>query len=247
MVFGSTDGLWTIDVRRGTASRVTTRGAFPVWLDSTRIAYWARTEVVIERVGAQGTAETLKGTTARDYPASVSPDGSTLALVRVSAETRGDVFLVPTDGSEPPRPYLATPDAYEGGAQFSPDGRWFAFTSDESGRQEVYLTSYPAPDRRWQVSVDGGLHPLWSSDGAHIFYRSGEKVLTVDVTLGDEPVLSQPRLLFERQYRFGQGISIPNYSLSDDGQGLLMVKEEAGGRSLSFVANWLASLDEARD
>jgi hypothetical protein len=102
---------------------------------------------------------------------------------------------------------------------------------------------------RWQVSANGALHPLWSGDGGQIFFRSGQKVLAVDVTFtpGGEPVLSQPRLLFERLYKFGSNLSIPSYSRSPDGQGLLMVKEGAAGRSLSFIANWFASLDVSRD
>jgi serine/threonine-protein kinase len=196
------------------------------------------TGVVTMRADGTGGAVPVQGTQYNDYPASVSPDGALLATVRINQTTSGDVYVCPLDGSGPPQPFLATP-AYEGGGQFSPDGKWMLFTSDENGEPEVYLTPFPAADRRIAVSSDGGLHPLWSGDGRQIFYRAGQRMMAVDVTPGDEPRLSPPRVLFERQYKFGPNLSVPHYSLGLDGQSLLMVKEEAGARSLSFISQWL--------
>jgi len=246
VVFSDGDGLWMLDVSRGAVSRVAPGGRFPIWIDANRIAYRLVTGLFVMRADDPGTAELLPDTGYNDYPASVSPDGTTMGIVRITATTSGDVYLVPLDGSGPPVPFIAT-EAYEGGAQFSPDGRWMAYTSDETGAPEVYLTPYPAANRRFPVSSDGGLHPLWSRDGRRIYYRTGQRMMAVDVTLGDEPILSTPKVLFERQYRFGPNLSIPHYGLGPDGDTLLMVKEEPGAGSLNLLTHWLQRPGVGRD
>jgi hypothetical protein len=90
------------------------------------------------------------------------------------------------------------------------------------------------------VSTNGGLHPLWSRDGRRIFYRSGQQMLAVDVTTGDEIRLSTPRVLFDRRYEFGPNISQANFSLSLDSQRLLMVKPESATQTLNLLINRLA-------
>src|ERR1700676_5576985 len=77
-------------------------------------------------------------------------------------------------------PFLRTP-FNEGAARFSPDGRWLAYISDESGRFEVYVQSYPGPGGKWQISTEGGTEPVWTRNGRELFYRSGDKMMAVDV------------------------------------------------------------------
>jgi len=244
---GGDSYVWIWEIDRESASRIAPNGAFPVWIDSMRLVVSNTNRgLSTVRIDRPGTAEVMPGTIPTDYPASISPDGTTLAVVRIAQATDGDVYLFSLDGSSEPRPFLATP-AYEGGAQFSPDGRWMAYQSDESGQAEVYITPYPSADRRFQVSSGGGLHPLWNADGRRIFYRSGERVLVVEVVLNDEPDLSPPRVLFDGPYTFAQNLSIPHYALGGDGQSLLMVKEEAGARSFALVTSWMQHLDTRQD
>jgi eukaryotic-like serine/threonine-protein kinase len=239
VAFAGGDGLWTLELARGVETRVATSGAsFPLWIDERRIVYRTLTGLVIGRADAARAEVALPETTSNDFPASISPDGRTLAIVRITPATSGDVYVVPVDGTGLPQPYVST-TAYEGGAQFSPDGQWVAYTSDETGRSEVYLASYPEPTLRFPVSSGGGLHPLWSRDGRRIFYRNGQRMMAVDVTLGAQPVLSAPGLLFERLYKFGPNLSIPHYALAREDGGFLMVKEEAGGRYLNLLTQWL--------
>jgi dipeptidyl aminopeptidase/acylaminoacyl peptidase len=243
VVFAGGDGLWTLNLARGALTRVAPTGAgYPVWADAARIVFRTGTTLATVRTDGTGSAEVLAGTSFNDFPASVSPDGRTLAYVHIGTATSGDVYVAPLDGSEPPRPFIAT-RAYEGGGQFSPDGRWMAYTSDESGQAEVYLAPYPDANRRVSVSSSGGLHPLWSPDGGHLYYRDGQRLMVVDVALGPTPELSPPRLVFDRQYRFGPNLSLPHYGLSPDGQRFLFVREEPGARSLDIVTNWLQTLD----
>ena len=135
-------------------------------------------------------------------------------------------------------PLLQT-KAYEGGAQLSPDGKWVVYVSNESGRNEIFVRPFPGPDRRRQVSTDGGTQPVWNPNGKEIFYRVGDKMMSVAVTFaGGDVTLSQPTELFERRYAYGAGITIPNYDVTRDGQRFLMVKDESTAGRLRMILNW---------
>ena len=96
-------------------------------------------------------------------------------------------------------PFLRTPFE-EGGARFSPDGRWLAYVSIESGRPEVYVQPYPGPGGKWQVSIDGGTEPVWSRNGRELFYRSGNRMMAVETTMQPSFSAGKPRMLFEGPY-----------------------------------------------
>jgi Tol biopolymer transport system component len=213
---------------------VLTHDAARVVFRTIRGMYWLATD-------GSGRAQPIRGSSSViDIPSSVSPDNRTLAFVRQTADMSGDVYVVSLDDTAPPRALVSTP-AYEGGPQFSPDGRWMAFTSDESGRTEVYVRPYSGPDRRWLVSTQGGSHPLWNRNGRELFYRSANKMMGVSVTTGPEIVLSAPRLLFEQRYSFTNQ-SIASYDVSPDGQRFVMVKNESDSGRLNLVLNWFEDL-----
>ena len=133
-------------------------------------------------------------------------------------------------------------NGYDGGAQFSPDGRSMAYVSNESGRFEVYVRPYPG-NSRLQVSAHGGTHPRWNSNGKELFYRDGYKMLAVDISTTPElKIISQPHLLFEQRYAYGSAQSIANYDVSADGQRFLMVKDESSSGRLNVVLNWFEEL-----
>src|SRR5262249_36192 len=159
----------------------------------------------------------------RDVPNSFAPDGDTIAFTRASDETAADVFVGSLSGRFAPRPVVRTP-AYEGGAQFSPDGRWLAYASNESGRFQVSITPFDGAQRRFAVPSDGGSYAMWRRDGKELFYRNGNKMMAVSVTSnGSELTLSPPRALFDRRYGF-ETSTIANYDVSLDGTRFLMVK-----------------------
>jgi Tol biopolymer transport system component len=139
--------------------------------------------------------------------------------------------------------FLQTPYG-EGQAVFSPNGRWIAYTSDESGRWEVYVQAYPNPEGgRVQVSTEGGGEPRWTRGGAELVYRDDNRVLAVAIDPGSgEP--GSPQVLFEGTYGWAGGNS-HSYDVTPDGSRFLMVKTppESAPRQVYVVLNWL---DEMR-
>ena len=142
------------------------------------------------------------------------------------------------------RPFLKT-RAKEELARFSPDGRWVAYRSDESGQLEIFVQRFPGPGPKWQVSTEGGSEPRWSRSGRELFYRQDDKVnrqndkmMVVDVETAPTFRAGRPRVLFEGQfYDFG----INCYDVSPDGSRFIMIKEdpaELGPAHVNVVLNW---------
>jgi Tol biopolymer transport system component len=244
-VVAAAGDLWIRDNARATFTRLTSEqtvgNAFPVWTrDGTRVLFRTLTGMYWIAADGSGHPQAIAGSLSGDLPCGVSPDGDTLAFMRQNAQTSRDIYVLSLRGQSPPRPVVNT-SGYDGGAQFSPDGHWMTYASDDSGQMQVYVRPFPGPDRRWPVSTQGGTQPLWSSNGKEIFYRIGNKMMVVDVSAGVDLTLSQPRQLFEQRYVF-QNISLANYDVSPDGQRFLMVKDEAGSGRLNVVLNWTEEL-----
>lgn len=162
---------------------------------------------------------------------------------------------VSLSGRKQGRPCLVGPLLPQGGAPdpilvtafnellptFSPDGRWIAYQSNRSGRDEIYVRPYPGPGPGVTVSIGGGQHPVWSRDGSELFYRTSQHLMAVGVDLSDRFQAETPRALFEAYYEFGAG---PNYDVSPDGEHFVMVEEgeSAGESSLILITNWFTEL-----
>jgi len=143
----------------------------------------------------------------------------------------------------PPKELISTP-AYEGGAQLSPDHAWLLYQSNASGQPEIYVRRYPELDRAWQVSEGGGVQTRWSPTGNEIYYRNGKSMMAVAFAgSGAEPSFGTPKALFSDEYDFGQGISIPNYDVTQDGR-FIMLKRGTRGNSLRAVINWTEQLKQ---
>ena len=123
---------------------------------------------------------------------------------------------------------------------FSPDGRWLAYVSNETGREEVYVQPFPGPGGKWQISTDGGSFPVWARNGRELFYRSGEKLMSVTVTT--QPVFraGTPRVLFEARFA-GTTADASSYDVARDGQRILAVRpgeNETEPTQLHVVLEW---------
>ena len=240
--------LWIQDIGRGTFTPLTGKNnagnTFAAWTpDGKRIVFRTVTGLRWIEPDVGGDSHPVTGSTlVGDIPTSVSPDGQTLAFVSQSATTSSiDLYVLSLSGDPKPHAVVKT-DGYDGGGQFSPDGHWMAYVSNESGSFEVYLRPYPGPDRKVPVSVGGGTHPKWNRNGKELFYRNGNKMMTVDISTSPELRVSQPRLLFNQRYAFGSAQTIPNYDVSPDGQRFLMVKDESSSGRLNIVLNLFEEL-----
>jgi eukaryotic-like serine/threonine-protein kinase len=235
--------IWTYDLRRRAFELIATLNtegnAFPMWLpDGRRVMHRSGVGIRVQDTDGGGSGETLPGTTEFDYPAAVTEDGKSLVFYRSSAASSFDVFMSPFTDVTKATPVVQTA-AYESGARLSPDGKWLVYVSNESSRNEIFVRPFPGPDRRRQVSTDGGTQPTWNPNGKEIFYRIGDKMMAVGVTTtGADITLSEPTQLFERTYAYGAGITIANYDVTRDGQRFLMVKDEATAGRLRMIVNW---------
>lgn len=134
-----------------------------------------------------------------------------------------DIWMLSLDAERAPQPFLRTP-FNEYGPMVSPDGRWLAYTSDESGRDEIYVVSFPRSGGKWQISTEGGTEPVWAPGGNEVFYRNGNSLMRV--VLGADPLsVAPPELLFEGRYARGGLSGLPNYDVRRDGLQLLMIEE----------------------
>jgi Tol biopolymer transport system component len=156
---------------------------------------------------------------------SVSPDGQTVAFYANSPATGTDLWVFPLQGQgeRKPRPFLQTPFT-EAAPRFSPDGRWLVYSSNESGRSEIYVQPYPGPGGKWLISTEGGNQAVWARNGRALFFRSGDKMMAVDIQTQPAFQAGTPRMLFERAGYLG-GQAAPDYDVSPDGQRFLMMKE----------------------
>ena len=127
-------------------------------------------------------------------------------------------------------------------AVFSPDGRWLALRSNESGRGEIYMQAYPGPGGRSQVSVDGGGEPVWPRNSREIFYRNGDKMMAVPVVTQPEFKAGKPVLLFEGPYE--HSFRNPGYDVTADGKRFLMVRSmpKAAPAQILVTTNWFEEL-----
>jgi eukaryotic-like serine/threonine-protein kinase len=240
VVYTDAGAIWCTDLSRGSQIRVFAGNegltGFPLWSpDGSHLYFRTASGIVRTRADGGGTPQTVPGTTRNDYPSTVTADETMLLITRITPTTAGDIVLVPLNGGAS-RVLVGTP-AYEGGPQLSPNGKWITYSSNLSGRMEVYLRRVDGPER-YPVSIAGGVGALWTPDGKRILFRNKNQFLAVDLTLSPTGVtLSPPKVLFDRRYAFGPNVTIPNYSLSRDGRELLVVS--AGAGHLSLILNWL--------
>jgi hypothetical protein len=225
----STSDLWVTDLDAGTTQRLTDDDADsndPQWSsDGAVVAYSVGApggKDVALRPLAGGSARAVASRDGTQFPSDWLRDGSALIVTDEGGSGGGDILVQPADGSAA-RPYAAT-SADETAARVSPNGRWIAYTSDESGRAEVYLDSYSWPKRRVLVSQGGGMHPVWRGDGRELYYWRGDSLVAVPLAAaqGDAaPAIGAQTVLFRALYEAGWNTM---YDASADGARFVIVR-----------------------
>jgi len=239
--------IWMYNVARGLRTRFTFDPAdeLPaIWSpDGSKVIFNSRRKGPLDLYqkasDGSGTEALLLEDNSDKYPLSWSADGR-LILFRAG----GDVFVLPLSGERKPMPYLQT-QFNEGDSQFSPDGRWVAYASNESGRFEVYVAPFRGPGGKWQVSTTGGSEPRWRRDGTEVFYLDPDDKLMVAAVNGRGSTfeVGAVRPLFETR---AGAVARFRYSVSADGQRFLVntFPEQSASAPITVVLNWTAGLQK---
>jgi Tol biopolymer transport system component len=189
-------------------------------------------------------AERLTSSFLYQFPSSFSPDGRLLVFVEVDPATAQDVWALPLDQGRKLRPVLRT-QSVEDGPVFSPDGQWLAFVSNESGDNAVYVRRFSGSGRKIRISAGSGQEVAWAPDGHELFYRSGDRMMAVDIVTQPTLRAGKPHLLFERT--FAKGGPWRNYDVSRDGHRFLMLKptnEDVALTQMNVVLNWFEEVSK---
>jgi Tol biopolymer transport system component len=244
----STD-IWVRDLVRGVTSRFSFNeedDENPVWSpDGTRIAWGSQRggqfDLAVKAVGGTGEEEVLLEAPGNQFPSSWSPDGKSLLYITVDPETSWDLYVLPLEGDKTPHPFVRS-RFVELRGRFSPDGRWVAYQSTESGRAEIYVQAFPGPGGKWQISTAGGTEPQWSPDGKKLYYLAQGRVVKVDVRTGASFEAGIPEPAFAVSLR---PITTSNrYLVSHDGKRFLLLSSllQDSTPPTTIVLNWTAEL-----
>jgi serine/threonine-protein kinase len=216
--------IWTPDGKRMTFRRGGTSNLF--WMPAD----------------GSGPEERLTTSAYFQRASSWSPDGKVLVYLerRPSVEAE-DLWLLHLEGEPKPRPFLETPFRESFGT-VSPDGRYLAYMSNESGVWEVYVRSFPGAEGKWKISSEGGSQPVWARSGREIFYRVGDEMMAVAVETEPQFRAGKPVILFEGAFHYA-GISFPQYDVTPDGKRFVMIEDqEAWPTRIELVLNWTEEL-----
>ncbi len=244
--------LWVTDLTRNVNSRFTfetSNESGPVWsADGSQLFFMANRNGAYRLFrklasGAGGEEQVLESTN-WILPTGVLSDRF-LVYHELDPSTKWDLWILPLTGDRKPMVFLKGPFEELNG-QFSPDGRWLAYNSNETGGTEVYIQSFPPSGAKWQISTGGGSHPRWRRDGKELYYLAGDqKIMAVEIRGATTLEPGQPRPLFQAR---GSGLLLTNlifpYTVSGDGKRFLINSniEEGSQSPVVVVVNWIAAL-----
>ncbi|MGI8783533.1 MAG: protein kinase domain-containing protein [Acidobacteriota bacterium] len=247
--------IWVTDLLRQIPSRFTFqqgRDYCAIWHpDGSRIAFSSNRagpfDLYQKISSGAGNDEVLLRSDVPKFTQDWSRDGRFILYCVSDPKTLLDLWAMPLFGDRKPFPFLQS-EFVESQGQFSPDGRWIAYMSDETGKPEVYVQPFPASGGKWPVSSEGGAQPRWRRDGKELFYIASDgKLMAVEVKSGPVFQAGVPRFLFDSSiFVPGGGATAVNfrYAVGANGQRFLVntVNDRAGGGSLSVVVNWQEKL-----
>jgi Tol biopolymer transport system component len=242
-VVGTDRDLWIEDLERGTSTRFTFGGAHfgGLWSpDGKWIAYsrgFPAMNLYRRRADGTGQEERLTTSGTTQVTASWTPDVRTLVFVENDPVNGSDIWTVAMEGDRTPRPFIKTP-FIERAPVLSPDGKWLAYQSNESGRFEIYVVAFPQGDRKRQISTEGGFSPIWARNGRELFYQTGTALMATSITTQPEFVSERAREVFKGRYE-------GTYDISPDDQRFLLIKsltQEASATQVNLSLYWFEEL-----
>jgi Tol biopolymer transport system component len=235
--------VWLHEFGSGTLTRLTTEGTTnerPEWSpDGSRVLYRSdhetRTAIWWRPADLSARATPLlMGQRLDVFEAVLTPDARTIVY---QLDTLGaDIYYRALSGDTTPHPVAASTTAIETMPRLSPDGRWIAFTTDESGRNEVVVQPFPGPGGRAQVSVSGGTEPVWSRDGRRLFYRGDGRLMAATIRPGRSFEVASRDTILTDTYVFA-GNPHANYDIMPDGKTFIFLEGESTG-DMIVVSNW---------
>jgi serine/threonine-protein kinase len=242
---GTSTDIQIYEIATGTLTRLTTEGATndrPEWSPDGRRVLFRSDRIASlnslwwQPIDASGPAQLLPGSGRADvWEGVVAPDGRTL-LYRTGTTLSADIWTRQLKGDTTAKPFVQTPFT-EWAARFSPDGKWVAYASDESGTgYQIYVKPFPGPGPRVPVSVNGGETPMWARDGHHLFYVKDQQVIVAAVTLSPTFAVLAQQVFAEGDYSFLPGHA--SYDVTLDGKGLLLLKPVGGDSPLIIAQGW---------
>jgi serine/threonine protein kinase len=246
--------VWLLDLASGNSTRFTfdpAQDLFAVWSpDGSRIVFGSDREgprnLYQRSAKGAGKEERLLKSDFNAYPVDWSHDGKYIAYVINDPKTKIDVWVLPLFGDQKPFPFANT-QASERGARFSPDGKWLAYVSDESGVPQIYVETFPSSGGKWQVSSSGGYHLAWRHDGKELFYVAADrKMMAVDIKgEGASFEAGPPKPLFELRVPTFTG-SQAQFAVTPDGQKFLIANTHGENKSepITVALNWTANLKQ---
>jgi serine/threonine-protein kinase len=241
--------IWVHDIAGSTRTRLTFEGInrFPAWTRDGRHVTFASNRanswgLYLQQADGSRDAERLLSSPNELYTGTWSPDDQVLAFEELMPDDPGEILTVRRAGDGQAALFVTGP-RFQSAPAFSPDGRWLAYVSDESGRREVYVRSYPDGIGKWTVSTAGGQEPVWSHDGRELFFRNGFELWAAPVRPGDTFSVGRPDMLFTAPFARRDGTS-PNFDVHPDGQRFLMIKSTgaATAAAITIVLNWVEEL-----
>jgi Tol biopolymer transport system component len=243
---GSKSDVWIYDLDTGTLSRLTTAETVTSaeWTrDGSRVVYSAvgngtSGAVWAQSIGGAAAPQKLLETPGLSPRADLSPDGQSL-LLQIGVETGWDLQRVSLDSSHTFRDFAASRAAAEFSPRFSPDGRWAAIVTSESGVFEVYVRSYPEPTVKVQVSVGGGAGAVWSADGTRLYYASGTAIMEARLATTPGMRVVSRDTAFRQIRNAAGGFGDANFDVSRDGSRIVIPSSESTAYPLVVVPNWL--------
>jgi DNA-binding winged helix-turn-helix (wHTH) protein/Tol biopolymer transport system component len=239
-------GLWLAHLTRPEVARLETDAIAPLWApDGRRIAFTARDgfDLFVRDIDGAEAPQLLVSDAAIKLLGDWSPSGAEFIYTRIDGAASFDLWIASADDGSA-RPLLATP-ANEMQARISPDGRWLAYASDESGALEVYVQRYPGLGDKRQVSVGGGGQPQWRADQRELFYLSADRAITaVEVATSDGLAFGAPRALFRAALAGSPADARELYAAAADGSKFLLdgPVDEAPDKPITVIVDWAAGL-----